>query len=81
MTKRIQGDWLHNGYLAGREPLIIEIDVDGGLHDPRDPADEPLRCEQWGLDSPVITNGCWTFAPDDGELARIGVTPVQMIPR
>ena len=79
--RRIQGDWMRDGYLDGREPLMVEIDSDGGLHDPQlaDHLGGALRCEQWGNDCLIITNGSWTFAPDADELERLGIVPIQMI--
>lgn len=78
---RIKGDWMKNGYLAGHDTLHLTIASDGTLTETYVPPlmEETLRCEQWGNDCPVITNGCWTFAPDNGELDRVGIVPRQMI--
>jgi hypothetical protein len=65
-----------SGFNAGRGMYLIEVagdritDVETG---------EALRCEQWGGDCPILTNGCWQFWPDESELARLLIVPVQMI--
>jgi hypothetical protein len=81
-SKMIKGDWMTDGYLGGRGMLHVDVDATGGLRD-MDPAchsdDGLLYLRQYGSDCPVITNGCWTFAPDAAELTRLGLVPVQMI--
>jgi hypothetical protein len=77
----IAGDWSDNGYLAGRDRLPIEVHPDGKITDPNPLAfpDDELYCRQYGQDCPIITNGIWEFMIDTSELARVGLTPTQMI--
>lgn len=78
---QIAGDWMTaDGFLDGRDRLWIRLSEAGTLVDPQD--NEPLYLRQYGRDWPVITNGVWTFAPDNqviDRLATLGVTPQQMI--
>ena len=81
-TYAIKGDWMRDGYLDGRDRLRVTVEDDGSLADPDYPCAQgeiALKCEVWGGDCPIITNGCWTFAPDNDELTRVGIVPRQMI--
>lgn len=72
----IKGTYVdENGFNDGRGTLRITLTTDGTIADDM----ETLRCEQWGGDVPIITNGCWQFWPDESELARVGIAPKQMI--
>jgi len=76
----IRGHWMDDGYVDCADVLSIEIEADGTIYDGSGRAPNmPLRVEQWGEDCPIITNGCWTFAPDTDDLARAELVPVQMV--
>lgn len=78
--RSISGHWSRDGYLDGRGTVRCIVDgqsiIDADL---RAGPDAVLRCEQWGNDAPIITNGCWEFMPDAADLTRLGIVPVQMI--
>jgi hypothetical protein len=75
---RIKGIFVdENGFNNGRGIYLVDI-ADGRITDAE--TRETLRLEQWGSDCPILTNGCWQFWPDDSELARLSIVPVQMIP-
>lgn len=78
--RRIAGIWTTGGYSDGRGALYCIINGQRILDaDPMAGPDSVLRCEQWGSDAPIITNGCWQFWPDESELTRLGLVPTQMI--
>jgi len=78
-TKVIRGDWTDGrGYIdnLNRSPHL-RVDLDGGkLTDAE--TGETLHCRQYGGDCPIITNGVWEFRPDEAELIRLNLVPVQM---
>lgn len=74
----IEGDFADNGYITDRAALRVLVDKTGALRD-ADFVDEPMWCRQYGADAPILTNGCWDFIPDAGELERCGIVPEQMI--
>ena len=79
-TKLIRGDWTDgNGYIDNlNRSQQLRVDLAGGkLSDAE--TGEDLYCRQYGGDCPIITNGVWEFWPDESELHRLGLVPVQMI--
>jgi hypothetical protein len=66
----VKGDWMRDGFVSdiGPKTFAVEVSSTGELRDPE--WGTPLTAERWG-DGEYITNGCWTFAPDAGELDRI----------
>jgi hypothetical protein len=76
----IKGIWMNDDGTQGfGHRLHLEITEDGQMFDPAIGPSMPVRCEVWGGDAPIFTNGAWTFWPDEDELTRLGITPTQMI--
>ena len=70
----IKGEWVERGFRQGRGQLLVEITPSGLIE------------AEWGMpltrmhyrgDPVTISNGVWEFWPDDSELTRLGIVPVE----
>ena len=80
MGHKINGHHCTNGYHDGGRGFYL-VEIRGGrIFDADGPCSgDELHVRQWGNDAPVLTNGCWEFWPDDADLARLRILPIQMI--
>lgn len=73
MLRTIKGDWLEDGFLQGRERLVVEM-VNGRMTDPI--YGDEFYLEDRGVGCCAVIRsvvGAWEFAPDESEIVRLGL--------
>lgn len=73
-TELLQGTWMADGFIASRNPLLVEVSMMGHLYDPDSGDELTVRREKVSRDAYTVevSNGCWVFEPCEGELERVG---------
>jgi len=70
----ITGEYVERGFRKGRGYIFVEI-TPSGLVEAE--LGMPLTCMHYRGDPVTISNSVWEFWPDDSELTRLGIVPVE----